>query len=283
MKRYLHVHGWLDSPVWGKAPYSEREAWSWMIGEAAWNIVEFPDPMTAAPVKINRGQLSASLRFMATKWGWVTEDGKPLKDKTRRFLLRLKKWKMIDFATACATDSATAQNIITICNYDKYQLLKGESATQVATEIATSPRQPRDKQETKKYNPNGLYNTPPIIPPQTRGKKSTSPQLERPLEVSETVWIDFLGLRKAKGSPLTPTALQRIEAEARKAGWSLQDALAECCARGWQGFKAEWVKDSQAKGGFGGKNREFVSKHDQARAALGLPPREAEPRDITPR
>jgi hypothetical protein len=25
------------------------------------------------------------------------------------------------------------------------------------------------------------------------------------------------------------------------AGWTLENALAECCTRGWTGFKAEWV------------------------------------------
>ena len=36
MSNYQHERGWLDSDVWGDAPYSEREAWSWMIGEANW-------------------------------------------------------------------------------------------------------------------------------------------------------------------------------------------------------------------------------------------------------
>lgn len=63
--------------------------------------------------------------------------------------------------------------------------------------------------------------------------------------VSEGVWSDFQSLRKAKKSPLTPTALKRIEGEAAKAGWSLEDALAECAARGWQGFNAQWVQEAK--------------------------------------
>lgn len=61
--------------------------------------------------------------------------------------------------------------------------------------------------------------------------------------VSETVWSDFLSIRKAKRAPLTQTALEAIQREADKAGLSLQQALQVCCARGWQGFKAEWVQD----------------------------------------
>lgn len=63
----------------------------------------------------------------------------------------------------------------------------------------------------------------------------------RPEGVSETVWADFLVVRKAKKAPLTQTALDGIQREAAKAGMSLADALALCCARGWQGFKADWV------------------------------------------
>ncbi len=66
-------------------------------------------------------------------------------------------------------------------------------------------------------------------------------KLERPAEVPESVWADFLAIRKAKKSPLTTTALQGIEREARKAGMSLAQALSECCTRGWQGFKADWM------------------------------------------
>ena len=66
--------------------------------------------------------------------------------------------------------------------------------------------------------------------------------LERPEDVSDVVWEGFKKLRKAKKAPLTDTALQGIKREADKAGWSLEDALQECCVRGWQGFKADWVE-----------------------------------------
>lgn len=59
--------------------------------------------------------------------------------------------------------------------------------------------------------------------------------------VSESVWKDFLQIRKAKRAPMTDTALAGIQREAEKAGLSLQKALEVCCERGWQGFKADWV------------------------------------------
>lgn len=65
--------------------------------------------------------------------------------------------------------------------------------------------------------------------------------IPKPESVDDQTWTDFLALRKAKRAPLTSTALQAIETEASKAKMSLQAALSTCCARGWQGFKAEWV------------------------------------------
>ena len=63
--------------------------------------------------------------------------------------------------------------------------------------------------------------------------------------VSMSVWQDFKKHRKAKKSPITDTAMQAIQREADKAGWTLETALSETCARGWTGFKAEWVTDKQ--------------------------------------
>lgn len=75
-----------------------------------------------------------------------------------------------------------------------------------------------------------------------------APALARPDSVAETVWNDFLANRKAKRAPLTATALKGIEAEAHKAGISLQDALAFCCLKGWQGFSADWYANARAGG-----------------------------------
>lgn len=62
-----------------------------------------------------------------------------------------------------------------------------------------------------------------------------------PVGVSESVWSDFLKVRKAKKAPMTDTALEGIAREAQKAGWTLEDAIRECGERNWTSFKAEWV------------------------------------------
>jgi len=64
-----------------------------------------------------------------------------------------------------------------------------------------------------------------------------------PGDVDETVWDDFVALRKTKKAPITDTAMKTIRREAEKAGYTITEALRECCSRGWAGFKSDWVKE----------------------------------------
>ena len=63
-----------------------------------------------------------------------------------------------------------------------------------------------------------------------------------PEGVSLEVWQDFVKQRKAKKAAITETAIKGIQREANKAGITLNAALQEICARGWTGFKAEWMQ-----------------------------------------
>lgn len=97
---------------------------------------------------------------------------------------------------------------------------KGESA-EVSDVIQDKPMQ---KQKEKKIQSNTNTSAPPD-------------------GVALSVWQDFLKTRKTK---VTETALNGIRREAEKAGITLEAALNECCARGWQSFKADWVSKAQS-------------------------------------
>ena len=98
---------------------------------------------------------------------------------------------------------------------------------------------------------------------ETTKRKSSQP--EKPADVSESVWSDFNDIRKAKRSPLTKTALAGIAAEAEKAGITLQNALEQCCARGWQGFKASWaIETNQARSTSTPNRQEALEARNQA-------------------
>lgn len=81
---------------------------------------------------------------------------------------------------------------------------------------------------------------PPHCAAPPRNKRAI--QIEKPSGVSEQVWSDFMTLRKAKRAPLSATALSAITKEAEKAAMHIEEALTECVTRGWQSFKAEWIK-----------------------------------------
>jgi hypothetical protein len=90
--------------------------------------------------------------------------------------------------------------------------------------------------------------------PETEGETETKREKERkntvapPFGVTDSVWQDWLKLRKAKKAAVTQTAIDGIQREADKAGVSLQTALEMCCERGWTGFKAEWLQPKQSHG-----------------------------------
>ena len=81
--------------------------------------------------------------------------------------------------------------------------------------------------------------------PITNKKINTTPQ--RPDDVSETVWKDWLQHRKGLRASVTETVIKRIRSEAEKAGLTLQSVLELMCARGWRGFEAKWVQANETK------------------------------------
>ena len=72
-------------------------------------------------------------------------------------------------------------------------------------------------------------------------KKATS--VAMPNGISQSVWEDYKTLRKAKKAPVTQRVIDGMQEQADLAGWTLEKAMEECCIRGWQSFKAEWVAE----------------------------------------
>lgn len=95
-----------DHPDLAKSEFSEREAFLWLVSEASWRPRRVRSGK--AVVDLERGQLCASVRFMASAWMWS-------KSRVDRFLKRVQAVEMI------RAESGTGQLIITVCNYDKFQ------------------------------------------------------------------------------------------------------------------------------------------------------------------
>ncbi|MEE3649484.1 MULTISPECIES: hypothetical protein [unclassified Brenneria] len=61
---------------------------------------------------------------------------------------------------------------------------------------------------------------------------------------SDQVWGDYVKHRKAKRAPITQTVVNILGQELTKAvnaGWTVDQALGEAMAAGWQGLKFEWL------------------------------------------
>jgi len=121
---------------------------------------------------------------------------------------------------------------------------KASAAKRAMNKRLTDVQQPFNERTTTVQPTNNqepiTNNQQPII------KKSSASSL-KPEDVSESVWSDFLALRKAKRAPVTPTALKGLRQEAMAAKITLEEGLQLCCKSGWQSFKADWITDSVRK------------------------------------
>lgn len=105
---YLMHRGWRDNPVFAPEPYTEREAWEWLIEHAA--FAERQERVGRQMVQLQRGQVAVSVRKLADAWQWS-------KSRVQRYLAKL----------ACAGMTGTLEvldgTVITLCNYETYQNL----------------------------------------------------------------------------------------------------------------------------------------------------------------
>jgi hypothetical protein len=115
---------WQEHDIFDGDEFSRRDAWAWLISQAAWK------PATAKvnglSVRIERGELCFSQRFMAEKWGWS-------KSRVDRFIQTLKAEGMLsgsDKQAICAGQVAGQHpgqvagqpvHVLSVCNFDKYQ------------------------------------------------------------------------------------------------------------------------------------------------------------------
>lgn len=101
----------LSHPVLDKGPYDRRSAWLWLIANAARKNRSINHK--GKPLDLKRGQLLAGRAFLAEQWGWSEK-------QVRSFLVLLLSEGMLGMVQS---DGHYA-NVITICNYEKYQFEK---------------------------------------------------------------------------------------------------------------------------------------------------------------
>lgn len=151
----------LEHPMLDKGPYDRRSAWLWLIANAAWRDKRINHK--GRPILLKRGQVLAGRKYLAETWGWGEQ-------MVRSFLLMLQHEHMVE------TNQSNGHfaNVITICNYEKYQSVsdeKGQSNNQSVTSA-----QPVSNQT---FTSSTSYTNNPITPVSPR-----TPRIEKPTRQS---------------------------------------------------------------------------------------------------
>lgn len=203
-------------PFFAPAPFSEREAFLWLVSEASWK----PRQVRAGRVVANleRGQLCASMAFMADAWGWK-------KSRVQRYIGRLRDASMID------TDTDTGQLVVTVCNYEKFQAPRYAGDTGAIRERYAS-----DTNENKG----------------NKGKKDKRESARERAPSYASVLSDFVSAETARQfvehrqkakAPLGEGAVKQITghlSKIRDAGGDPDEALLMAMDRGWRTIKPDW-------------------------------------------
>ncbi|WMT88261.1 hypothetical protein NO932_06530 [Pelagibacterium sp. 26DY04] len=133
----------FDHEIFADEPFTEREAWIWIVKEAAWKATRVR--VGKHLVDLERGQCAFTTRFMATKFRWSEA-------KVRRFLNKLKTDAML---TVDTTQQVTR---LTVCNYNDYQKVSLPRDAETDAKTGEAPTQKRRKEENRENIENN--NTP---------------------------------------------------------------------------------------------------------------------------
>lgn len=142
----------------------------------------------------------------------------------------LESHKMIEKSTSEVTKQAT---IIRVIKFDTYQQTKDE-ANRVSNEVLTMSQQ----------GPNKVLTTDNNV---KKVEKVNKKDIDKPENVTDQTWSDFLVHRKDKKAPITQTVINGFTKQSGLAGMSLENAIIESINRGWRGFKAEWMENKPSK------------------------------------
>ena len=205
--------GIWEDPDFKSEPFTQREAFMWLVSEAAWRDRKVR--AFGGPVALRRGEVCHSIRFMAAAWKWD-------KAKVSRFLDMLKKRDTIE------DSKRDGHKIYFIKKYNKFQVVGLPKRDTKRNETETEARQDRDKLEEgetlKKDN----------------SKRAPTPrsELETVLDAERTEAV--IEHRQRLRKPLTARAAKLLVGKLSKA--DDPNAAADCMvANGWAGFEVEWM------------------------------------------
>lgn len=200
---------------------AEAMAFAWLIMKAAWRPVRVR--YKGKSIELQRGQLAVSLRDMATALDrsktWV-----------ERFLSRLKTGTMIE------TEAGTASAIITICNYDKFQVISK------APETTPGQQAGQHRDSTGTQNKEGNKGIKVSSSEETKARARKRPEKSAwklPDDIPAEAWAGFEEMRKKEGKPLTDYArnlgVKKLQVM-RQEGHDIVAVIEQSIFKAWSGF-----------------------------------------------
>ena len=133
---------WSD-PDFKDEPFTQREAWLWLVARAAWQPVRMRGN-TGKSVDLERAEFSVAVSYMTTAWKWTS------KSRVDRFIKTLENRGMIRDA------SRNGHQVYLINNYNDFQVvgLPKQNAKQNADQnaVGTLSEREENKEEAFKHS-----------------------------------------------------------------------------------------------------------------------------------
>ena len=82
-------------------------------------------------------------------------------------------------------------------------------------------------------------------------RKSKRVTIDRPDDVAEQLWTDWVNHRRVKSAVVSRTVIDTLRREAGKAKLNLSQVMTLQVANGWQGFRAEWMAGAKGRDAIG--------------------------------
>jgi len=189
----LIYRGLLDHPVF----HDEPEAWAFasLILQAAWKPTRVR--YKERTVVLERGQVAVSVRDFGERWCRSKSWAQPFFDKLE--LAGMIEKKRDRGRDKSGTASGTAVNVLTICNYDKYQTFQQRDGTVTDQQVG----QGRDTEQRRERRKEKKEEKPPT-------------PFEPPAWMPREAWLGWIEVRKKNRWPLTDRALSLAVKEIEK-------------------------------------------------------------------
>lgn len=133
-----------------------------------------------------------------------------------------------------------------VVNYGKYRAIRSEEDRREQNRLAQQRfREARNKSKpsvstSKQSSAQSAQGEGEVYVEEKKQKYDAQAHLLS-IGVEGALIKDWFAIRRAKKLPATETAMNEILKEVEKSGLTPADAIRECCARGWAGFKSVWM------------------------------------------